>query len=293
MLPEEVDLEQRGARWRAWPALVDRGDSVDLVLVDTHDGAAALTRRGLLRLLMLRAAPLLKKLRHRLPGMERLGLAYALVPPASAAVASVLHLPRTLWESPPGLVDELAEAVCAQAFLSSAPRVRSPGDFEEAYRQGVERLDEAAGQVCALCERILEPYREVLARQRQGALSASAAADVERQVSHLVFRGFLVSTGWTDLGEMPRYLEALALRLEKIRRGGAGDARKLAVFEPHWSRLVSRARTHRARGRRDPELERYRWMLEEFRVSLFAQELGTAYRISERRLDAQWSRVSA
>ena len=293
MLPEEVDLEQRGARWRAWPALVDRGDSVDLVLVDTRDGAAALTRRGLLRLLMLRAAPLLKKLRHRLPGMERLGLAYALVPPASAAVASVLHLPRTLWESPPGLVDELAEAVCAQAFLSSAPRVRSPGDFEEAYRQGVERLDEAAGQVCALCERILEPYREVLARQRQGALSASAAADVERQVSHLVFRGFLVSTGWTDLGEMPRYLEALALRLEKIRRGGAGDARKLAVFEPHWSRLVSRARTHRARGRRDPELERYRWMLEEFRVSLFAQELGTAYRISERRLDAQWSRVSA
>ena len=290
-LPEAVDLEQRGARWRAYPALIDRGDSVDLLLVDTLGAAAALTRRGLLRLLIMRAAPLLKRLRHRLPGFERLGLAYSLVPPASAAVAGVLHLPRSFCESPPGLSDDLAEIACAQAFLSSAPRVRSPDDFEAVYRRGEERLADAAGQVCALCERILEPYREVLSLRSRITLSASAAADVERQLSHLVFRGFLPSTGWADLCEMPRYLEALALRLEKIRRGGAGDARKRAVFEPFWSRFADRAREHHARGRRDLELERYRWMLEEFRVSLFAQELGTAYRISERRLDAQWGRV--
>ena len=293
MLPEAVDLERHGARWRAWPALIDRGDSVDLVLVDTRDGASALTRRGLLRLLMIRAAPFLKKLRHRMSGMERLGLAYALVPPASAAVAGVLHLPLTLRESPPALLDDLAEIVCAQAFLSSAPGVRSRDDFEVAYRRGEQRLTETAREVCALCERILKRYREVLARRSQVTLSASAASDVERQLSHLVFRGFLLSTGWTELREMPRYLEALALRLEKIRHGGAGDARKLAVFEPHWSRFVSRAWEHHARGKHDPELERYRWMLEEFRVSLFAQELGTAYRISERRLDAQWGGVSA
>ena len=108
---------------------------------------------------MIRAAPLLKRLRRRLPDFERLGLAYALVPPASAAVASVLHLPRTLWESPPGLSDDLTETACAQAFVSSALRVRSPDDFEAVYRRGEERLADAAGQVCALCERILEPYR--------------------------------------------------------------------------------------------------------------------------------------
>ena len=292
-LPEAVDMEQHGARWRAWPALIDRGDSVDLSLVDARRAADALTRRGLLRLLMLRAAPRLKKLRHRLPGMERLGLAYALVPPASGAVASVLHLPGTLRESPPGLLDELAETVCAQAFLCFAPRVQSRDDFEVAYRRGEQRLAGAAREVCALCEGILERYREVLAQRSQVTLSASAATDVERQRSHLVFRGFLLSTGWAELREMPRYLEALALRLEKIRRGGADDARKLTVFEPFWTRFAHRAREHHARGRRDPELERYRWMLEEFRVSLFAQELGTAYRISERRLNAQWSRVSA
>ena len=292
-LPEAVELKQRGARWRAYPALVDRGNSVDISLVDTRVAADVLTSRGLLRLLMIRASPLLKRLRRTFPGIERLALAYALVPPAPAATAGVLHLPQSVCETPPALIDDLAETVCARAFLASGPRVRSSDDFEAVYRQGEAQLAEVTGEVCALCERILERYREALARRNRVSLSASAAGDVERQLDHLVYRGFLPSTGWKELCEVPRYLEALGLRLEKVRRGGSGDARKLAVFEPFWSRFASRAREHHARGRRDPELERYRWMLEEFRVSLFAQELGTAYRISERRLDAQWAKVSA
>ncbi len=291
-LPEAVDLEQCGSRWRAYPALIDRGDSVDLSLVDAREDASALTQRGLLRLLMIRAAPHLKKRRRTLPGIERLGLAYALVPPVSSAVVSLLNIPRRLCESPPGLAEELAESAGARAFLSHAPEVRSSSAFEAAYRRGEERLAEATDEVFALCERILERYREVRAKRSEVTLSADSAADVERQLSHLVFRGFLLATGWSELAEIPRYLEALTLRLEKIRRGGAGDARKLAVFEPFWTRFADRGREQRARGRRDPELERYRWMLEEFRVSLFAQEIGTAYRISERRLEAQWARVS-
>ena len=291
-LPDEIEVEQRGARWRAYPALVDRGDSVDLSLVDTRSAADALTRRGLLRLLMIRAAPALKRLRRRLPDLDRLGLAYALVPQVSASVARVLHLPRTLCDFPPGLSDDLVETACAQAFLPSEARIRSPDDFELAYRQGEERLPEAVDRVCGLCARILEGYREVLARRNRLHLPAAAAADVELQLAHLVFRGFMLSTGWRELCELPRYLKALALRLDKLRRGGAGDARKLSVFEPLWIRYVHRARAHYERGRRDAELERYRWMLEEFRISLFAQELGTAYRVSERRLDLQWAIVS-
>ena len=148
-------------------------------------------------------------------------------------------------------------------------------------------------QVCALCTRILDRYREVLAWRGRSALPPPVAADVERQLAHLVFRGFLPATDWAALHEVPRYLEALALRLQKIHRGGAGDARKLAVFEPRWLRYVIRAREHFERGRRDAELVRYRWMLEEFRVSLFAQELGTACRVSEKRLDEQWRRISS
>ena len=291
-LPDEVELEQGGARWQAYPALIDREDSVDLALVDTKGAADSLTRRGLLRLLMIRAAPALKRLRRRLPELDRLGLAYALVPRASTAVACVLHLPQTLCESPPGLSDDLIETACARAFLSSSSQVRSPAHFERAYRRGEVRLEETVDGVCRLCARILDRYRDVLSRRSGTTLPASVAADVERQLVHLVYCGFMPVTEWPELHEMPRYLEALSLRLQKIHHGGAGDARKLAVFEPLWLRYSRRAQELYERGRRDAELMRYRWMLEEFRISLFAQELGTAYRISEKRLDEQWRRVS-
>ena len=293
VLPEPLDVERGGARWRAYPALVDRGDTVDLALVETRDGADALSRRGVLRLLMLRAAPVLKRLVSRLPDLDRMELAYVLVPDLSTAAASVLHLPEVRRRAPRGLAGELVEAAGARAFLDHAPAVRSPSDFDAAYRRGEGRLAEALAEICRLCARILERYREVLAGRGRSTLPVRAAADVERQLAHLVFRGFMPATDWPALLEVPRYLEALALRLQKIRRGGSGDARKLALFEPLWIRYARRAREHHERGRRDAELARYRWMLEEFRVSLFAQELGTACRVSEKRLDEQWRKVAS
>ena len=293
VLPEQIEREQGGARWRSWPALIDRGDAVDLALVETRGEADALSRRGLLRLLMLRAAPELKRLRRAFSGLDRLELGYALVPLVSPAVARILHLPETLCTAPPPLFDDLAEAAGASAFLAPAPVVRSREDFDLSYRQGEARMGAALHSAFALCARIFEAYREVRARRGRGPLPAPLAADVDRQLSHLVFRGFLRVTEWTELCQVPRYLAALSLRLEKVHRGGAGDARKLAVFEPLWRRFAGRALAHHERGRHDAELARYRWMLEEFRVSLFAQELGTAYRISEKRLDEQWRRVSA
>ena len=292
-LPEGCELEQGGARWRAYPALVDRGDAVDLFLAGNRDLADALTRRGLLRLFMLRAAPLLKRLRRHLPDLERPALAYALVREASPGVAAVLHLPETLVEAPPALGEDLVEAACARAFLDPAPVVRSESGFERAYRRGEGRLGNAVLEVCALCERIMERYREVRSWRNRGALPPPGAADVDRQIEHLVFRGFLSATGWEALNQMPRYLEALTLRLQKLHRGGSGDGRKVAAIEPLWHRYAERARAHQARGRRDAELERHRWMIEEFRVSLFAQEIGAACRISRKRLDEQWRKVAS
>ena len=293
-LPEGYELEQGGARWHAYPALVDRGDAVDLSLAETRDRADALTRRGLLRLLMLRAAPLLKRLRRHLPGLDRMALAHALVREASPEAAAVLHLPEEAFRrAPPALAEDLIETVCARAFLGPAPAVRSRNDFERVYRRGEDRLGEAVREVCALCERILDRYREVLACRNRGALPSLNAADVDCQIEHLVFRGFMSATDWSALCEVPRYLEALLLRLQKLRRGGSGDDRKVAEIAPLWRRFAERAREHHARGRRDPELARYRWMLEEFRVSLFAQEIGAACRISRKRLDEQWQKVAS
>ena len=105
--------------------------------------------------------------------------------------------------------------------------------------------------------------------------------------------GFLAATPDDAFASLPRYLEALRVRLDKLRRGGANDARRLAEILPLQHRLESKARDARARGRSDAELARHRWMLEEYRVSVFAQELGTAFSVSRKKLDEQWSRVAA
>lgn len=115
---------------------------------------------------------------------------------------------------------------------------------------------------------------------------------MDEQLAHLMFRGFVHATPDEALDNYPRYLAALRLRLEKLRRGGAGDNRKLAGIVPLWQRFTARAADHALRGRRDPELTHYRWMLEEYRISLFAQELGTTLRVSPKRLESQWREVS-
>ena len=100
-------------------------------------------------------------------------------------------------------------------------------------------------------------------------------------------------TPWPWLQQFPRYARAIVMRLQKLT-GGAGqrDQQHLAAVVPRWQRGIERMKQHRDRHLYDPELETYRWMTEEFRVSLFAQELGTAVPVSEKRLDQQWARVA-
>ena len=128
--------------------------------------------------------------------------------------------------------------------------------------------------------------------QQESTLPAASLTDVDEQLAHLMFRGFVHVTPDEALDNYPRYLAALRVRLDKLRRGGAGDSRKLAGIVPLWRQFMVRAADHAVRGRRDPELVRYRWMLEEYRISLFAQELGTALRVSPTRLESQWRKVS-
>ena len=118
-------------------------------------------------------------------------------------------------------------------------------------------------------------------------------ADARRQLDALVHHGFLGAAPEDAFASLPRYLDALRVRLEKMRRGGANDARRLAEILPLQRRLEAKARDSMERGRSDAALERQRWMLEEYRVSVFAQEIGTAFRVSRKKLDEQWSRVAA
>lgn len=131
-------------------------------------------------------------------------------------------------------------------------------------------------------------------KQLKGKISlalANSMADLKFQMEHLVYPGFLVATPPQWLGCFPRYFEAADIRLEKMPREMGREREFLHTIEPLWSRYQSKYEQHRRQGILDPELTLYRWMLEEFRVSWFAQQLGTAMPVSVKRLDRQWQEV--
>jgi len=286
-LPRLVEFESEGVRYAGHPALVDESESVGLRLADTPETAARETRRGLRRLFKLQIPGELKRLRQSLPGLQRMCLAYALVPPPAGAGE---HGRRDACEA---LREELMEAIVDRAFLGDAPDIRTAQEFERRRRAGTEALARTTEALCALVASILEAYRRARTARAEAdpGVPSESLRDIDEQLSALVYRGFVLDTPYPRLEAMPRYLRALAHRMARIRRDPARDAARARELRAFRTRYLERVRAHRARSVHDPELDAFRWMLEELRVSYFAQELGTAYPVSVKRLERQWERV--
>ena len=119
-----------------------------------------------------------------------------------------------------------------------------------------------------------------------------AALEAEEHLTRLTPPGFLTTTNWDVLREYPRYFRAIPIRFEKMRSGGeTADRQGVAVLDKYWQDYLKRLELHELAGIADPELEIFRWMLEEYRVSLFAQRLGTTVKVSPQRLDKQFEKV--
>jgi len=278
VLPESVRGQSGGVELDAYPALIDEGDSVSLRVVDTPREARHQTHAGLRRLFMLSLAPQFKRLRRQLPGLDRLCLHYARI----------------------GACDELREdilaAVAERAFMHGFESIRDAGAFSTRREAGRAELVDDANDICRILAPVLAAHHR-LSGALNGALPPnrlSAAADLREQLEHLVYPGFVTATDPACLKDLPRYLQGAERRLEKLDRDPARDRAKQHELEPHWRPYVERVLALEAEGwllGDTPELETYRWMLEEYRVQLFAQELGTRRPVSAARLQRQWRRV--
>ena len=279
-----------------FPALRDIGSGVVVEHFQARSAAERSHHGGLVRLFSLAMRREARECLRALPGVDELCLLYAMIasppdwvdPPDRDAVRPE---PGTSAEAHRDLVDRTV----ARTFVAPAGAIRERSRFEAALAAG--RGDFAAGFAAVVdgALSILRAARDVRRLIDDPDLHAppESLADARRQLDGLVHHGFIAATPDDALASLPRYLDALRVRLEKLRRGGANDARRLARILPLQQRLESKARDSRERGRRDAELARHRWMLEEYRVSVFAQELGTAFSVSRKKLDEQWSRVSA
>lgn len=276
-LPESVVIERAGVQLTGYPTLLDRGDSVSLRLLDSALQSKHEFSRGLRRLFVLAVPRELKQQVDHLPHLNQWVL-----------------LSKTMPQPLP-LRDQLMDLIAERAFLSEQPWPRSQGDFGVRVAAGKARLPQAATDVVRTLLPLFEAYTQVrrLWERTNHPQYAATRQDIHDQLAQLLSPGFLVTTPWSWLVHLPRYLKAIVRRLEKLTAGGGSrDQQQLPVLLPLWNRWKDRHRQLNDRGLYDPELEAYRWMLEEYRVMVFAQELGTAISVSEKRLDRQWSQVT-
>jgi ATP-dependent helicase HrpA len=161
-------------------------------------------------------------------------------------------------------------------------------EFLRRCDEGKTRLSLLAQEICRLVGSILSEYQN-LQKKLQGLKNfPQAQRDIEEQLARLLPKNFIAASAWERLQHVPRYLKAVALRLEKLRADPARDARWSAEFNPLWQAWLREDLKQKKQGVDDPRLEQFRWLLEELRVSLYAQELRTPVPVSVKRLQKMW-----
>ncbi|MBK1643989.1 ATP-dependent RNA helicase HrpA [Thiocapsa imhoffii] len=289
-LPEQIELTRAGIQLRGFPAVVDEGRSVGIRVLDAEDTALRAHRAGVRRLFALALDAQARVLRQTLPDLARLRLQYAKAPtttrwpvlaPAPAGDTRLASL---------DLLDELTALMLDRTFLNTGPVIRRQAEFTARLQACRGQLQQQAREVAHLAETILDAYHQLRGRLASSSQMTwqPSVQDVREQLDSLVFRGFFQEIPAVHLTQYPRYLTAALLRLEKLTHAAGRDRQQMASMADLLTRWRERAAASRAAGRNDPRLDEVRWLLEELRVSLFAQSLGTAVPISVKRIETRW-----
>jgi len=271
-LPETLAVSRGGARLTGYPALVDDGGSVSIALLDTREAADASTRAGVLRLMRFALKDALARYEKGPPGF----------------VQAALQLKTTIATD--RLRDDVLDAVVDRAFLGDDPLPRDEKAFAEQVKRARTRLPAVAEGAFRLLATIAAEHH-ALGQRLAGAPAAQArfAASLAAERDALVHPGFFSATSWAQLVHLPRYLKALDRRYLRHVERPDRDARHAAELAQYGTRYRERAARERAAGRVSPRLEAFRWLLEELKVSLFAQELRTPFPVSWKRLQKAWN----
>ena len=275
-VPEKTQQQIAGLSMTVYPALVEEAGVVKEGRFPTAAEAEYQHRRALQRLLLQQLNEQAKYLRGKLPGLTELGLLY-----------------RDMGK-PDGLVEDILLASLDSAILEGEAALPRDGaalaSLAEQKRGG---WTEHAERLARLVLEILTRRHELLKRFKGKIDLAQAMAlnDIKAQLATLVQPHFVRDTPAEWLKELPRYLKAIDQRLDKVGAQVQRDRVWTGEIGGYWAQYQARAAKHAQEGKRDPNLVLYRWMLEEYRVSLFAQQLGTKLPVSDKRLSKQWSTV--
>lgn len=265
-----------GLSMTVYPGLVEEAGIVKEGRFSTAAEAQYQHRRALQRLLLQQLAEPAKFLRGKLPGLTELGLLYRELGRVEALVEDILlaSLDSCVLEGEASLPRD-------GAGLQALAERKRGGWVEHAERLARLTLD------------ILKLWHG-LQKRFKGKIDLAQAVslnDIKQQLGQLVYPGFVRETPLPWLKELPRFLKAVELRLEKLPSQVQKDRVWSGELANAWAQYATRLAKHAREGKHDPQLLLYRWWLEEYRVSLFAQQLGTTVPISDKRLSKQWAQV--
>ncbi len=276
-IPERQEVGPAGRRQIGHPALFDEGDSVGLRAYATPYEARMSHERGSARLLRLVMARDLKTLRRDLAVTVQGEMVYRALGPHPLLNPDLLA-GRDLRE-------DLLDRIVMTVFLDGQAPLRESAAFEARIAERRSGIGLPAQEISRAVQGALERLARI--HTALAKAPAPAAADIRSQLSWLVPAGFLLTTPWPRLLEFGRYLQAVEQRLEKAGRDPRREAQLTAEIAPLEARY--RARVKAERGMKPPGEDEYRWLLEELRVSLFAQQLKTRVPVSARRLEDAWA----
>ena len=281
-LPELLEIRKGAQSLVGFPALVDAGDAVTLEVFDEPQAAAAKHKSGLVRLFALQLKEALKYLEKNIPDLQKMGVAYMQLGKLDGAGAVG------------GTVEELKAQIISlaleRAFLLE-PLPTDAAAFARRLEEGRGRLTLIANEVARMALAILLEYQTAARKLKDSKNAAPAVEDASAQLQRLVPKRFLLATPWLRLQHVARYLQAITLRLDKYRADPARDAARVAELRPleqrYWRLVAER------KGVSDERMAEFRWLLEELRVSFFAQELRTPQPVSVKRLEKAWAQLDA
>ncbi len=266
-LPELLEIVQGKLTLIGFPALVDKGAHCDIEVFDDPTVALRTHRIGMRRLFALQFKDQLKFIEKNIPNLQQMGMQFMSM----------------------GSQEELRDQIIQKAIEMACLQDPLPVDaasFAKRKDEGKSRLGLLVNETARLLSQVLTEFHG-LPKKLQGA-PAATAADMQAQLQGLVHKRFLADNDYAQLAHFPRYLKAMNVRLEKLRADPSREARLMAEWNQAASQYQRAMRDRQAGKNTDPKMVEFRWMLEELRVSLFAQELRTPMPVSVKRLQKVW-----
>lgn len=273
-LPELLEIQRVAAGPNAgksqtligFPALVDKKTHCDLEVFDDPADAARQHFAGLRRLFALQLKEQLKYQEKNIPGLQQMGMQFMAL------------------GSQEELRDQILSAGLERAFMQE-PLPKNADEFNRRREEGKARFGLLVNEIARLAGLVLAEYYTLPKKLQTIKAHAQASADIQSQLQNLVGKRFIADSDYSNLIHFPRYLKAINVRLEKLRADPTRDARLLS----EWNQVAAPwQRAQKDRGASDPKMQEFRWLLEELRVSLYAQELKTPMPVSVKRLQKVW-----